>query len=159
MESELKDGKLCVPIDELLYEIAYMQPNEYDLVEFVNRMAWMPQITKEVLRIWMQEYSRGSCNSEIHDIRKALLDAVGRREIEFYAGLIANKIEEFRRDDRNYWKLYNAIRDWCNANNIKYPSFSEKEKIDFDYKRELEKIIQEAFNAKLPNESEVNKGG
>lgn len=154
LKIDLKDGKLCIPLDHLFYEAHYLQPDEWDQVDFVNRMGWLPQIREEVIRSLKDEYSGRHLNPDIHKEREDFLVAMERKEIQYYAGVIAGQVEDARRADRDYWKLYH----WLHDADIKIPEgFPQREKIDFDYRHELEKVIEDALLTKLPETPENPK--
>lgn len=143
---ELKDGKICIPFDTIFYQAYDLQADEWDQVQFINNMAWMPQIREEVLRILREQYSGPNYNTEYHEEREKLLKDMQLREVDYYARLIAARVEDTRRVDADYWRLY----DWLREANVQVPDrFPQRGQIDFDYRRELEAVITEALNTKI----------
>ena len=139
---KIEGGNICLDLNDLLYEIWTTQKDEFDQVEFVKSFAWMPQIREEVINILKNEFARENYNPDVHQARKELLDAIKEKEIEYYADKIASQIENARRWRENYYKIYHYLHD------IKMDScrgFLEPSNIDFDYRKELEKIIIKAL--------------
>lgn len=147
-ELNLKDGKLCLDLGDLFYMAYEAQPDEFDQLEFIKKFAWMPQVREEIIKVLKEDYSRPSYCEEVHKEREKFLAAMRDEEIKFYASLIVEKVEDKIRWDREYWKLYHVVREYV-TDGVKIP---EMEKINFDYRKELEQVIIEAFKKNLPKQ-------
>jgi len=148
MKITLKEGKVCIDLGDLLYMVWEVQPDEFDQVEFIKKFAWMPQVREEVIRILKEEYSRKSYNEDVHEAREALLVIMKEEEIKFYANVIAKKVEKIQREDRDYWKLFHAVKDHL-PDGLEVPKTGG---LDIDYIYKLEEMIVGVFEKHLPKQ-------
>lgn len=142
------NGRICVDLGKLLYHVHEAQPDEFDQVQFIEQFAWMPQVRKEVIRILKEEFARPHYNENVHQAREELLTAMKEEAIKYYVDKIASKIEELHTDEIDYMKMYNAARPYL-PDDFKMPPH---EKLNRDYRAELEKIIADAFKERLPKQ-------
>jgi hypothetical protein len=87
-------------------------------------------------------FSRENYNSFINIGREEFLKRIKQEQLAFYAAKIANKIESFKRNDTDYWKLYQLVVTHAPELIGKIPKM---EAIDFDYIHKLEQMIIETF--------------
>lgn len=144
---DAEKNELKINITELLQAIEEAT-DEFDKGEFFRSVSWIPQIREEIIEQLMNAHSGHSYNTQVHEERNALLCAVKEREIEYYADCIAEKIETLKRENEDYWKLYNFYERTV-GRVPGAPYTPRTEKIDHDYRKELEIIIEEALSKKL----------
>ena len=156
MKIKLEGKNLVFELSDLLYEI-HQNLEEFDQLELIKGLGWMDSVLKSAVDVFAEEYSRENYNPDLHKYRKDLLQKVKQGEIEYYAGKIASAIENLVRERRDYWKLYHHhkkfVDEMSNYGNEKqrelacqdYKNTPQMEDIDHDARRELERVIKEAF--------------
>ncbi len=102
------------------------------------------------IREWMverlaNEYSRHSYYQSVHEDRREFLRQIMEEELAYYADLIADKVEDWKR----YRDAYYELRNWCSENAKDYPW--NKLDIDFDFRRELETMIKDIVKQERPD--------
>jgi len=143
MKLELKDGKIQFDLYELLNTIDDAQEDEFDAADFMRSLGWNDRIRAEIIMTLREEFSTEHMSPGVHKDREALMQAMGEREIYYYANKIASIVETNRRWERNYWKLYHDTlerfgQEWIHVRGFPKPT----EDIDFDFRRELEHILE-----------------
>lgn len=152
MKLEMNDkGNIELDVHEIITELIGNTPDE-ELDDLISMFGFQKRISKMVSEALAKEFSRENYNTNIHECRDLFLKHIKQEEIKFYASLIANHVENYKRDHENYWKLYH----WCSNNNLfqgreGYPSILHSSPIDFDFRKELEAEVVKAFAEKFPD--------
>lgn len=146
-EIKIKDNHITMPLDELFWLLHESYEDEFDAKQLIERLGWIEPIREEFLRSLMEEFSRPNYNEGIHDEREQLLVSVKQEEIKYYASKLAGIIEDKRRWQKNYWKLYHFYRDRLHQISTDFPPPTED--IDFDFKKELQVILEKDMTEKL----------
>jgi predicted metal-dependent phosphoesterase TrpH len=116
------DSKLEISLWDIIEE-AFRQANEEGVSQMIEYLAIQPQVRKVIIHRLAEEFSRMSYYEEIHKDRREFLSAIKEQELDFYCDGIASKVEELRRDNEDYWKLYH----FCSQNNLFYTKLSNGE--------------------------------
>jgi len=151
MKLEINDkGKIELDMHDIITEVVGDTPDE-ELDELISMFGFQKRIFKMTSEALAKEFSRANYNTNIHECRDLFLKHIKQEEIKFYASLIVNKLDDYKRTHEAYWTLYR----WCSDNNVfrnfeKYPSVLNSPPIDFDFRRKLEEDIAQAFTEKYP---------
>ena len=152
-----KQGKIQLDMFDIITEVIENMPNER-MWEMIEQFGWHEKIFTWVSKALAEEFSRKNYDPMIHEERKKFLQKVKKQEIEYYAELIAARVEDEARMAKAYWKLYR----WCSDNHIfrtdngSYEA-SEFRGIDFDYRDNLVAIINEALSKKVEEVKDAGK--
>ena len=128
--------KIEIDVRELLCEI-HDHADEFDITGLLEDFGWMDKIRKNIIEELKSSYASDSMSPSLHKEREELLMAMKDREIEYYARQIAGKMEDCSRWQDVYFKVWH----WCCDNDIKYNNFPDTEKIDFDFRKQLEEMV------------------
>jgi hypothetical protein len=141
----IEKDKAIMDINDFLYELT-QNMTENSLMELIECFAWTPKVFQKVVDMLISEFSREHYNQFIHEGREKFLKSLKEEEIKYYADSIASKIEKYKKENQDYWKLYHHFRELFGYEAIKnYPQPAE---IDFDLRSELAKIIEETLKQK-----------
>jgi hypothetical protein len=136
---------------DIVREVVGNTPDE-ELDELISMFGFQKRISKMVSEALAEEFSRANYNTNIHECRDLFLKHIKQEEIKYYASVITDKLDDYKRAHEQYWKLYN----WCSANHVfqghdDYPSVLNSPPLDFDFRRALEADIVKAFAGKFPD--------
>lgn len=152
------DSKLEISLWDIIEE-AFRQANEEGVSQIIEYLSIQPQVRKVIIRRLAEEFSRKSYYEEIHKDRKEFLSMIGEQELNFYCDGIASDIEELRRDNENYWELYN----FCSQNELfytklpngenKYLNPPKRKDIDFEIRNKISTELREIISKNIPQQS------
>ncbi len=150
-----KEGNIELDLFDIVSEVMN-RVTEEERQTMVEYFALQKPIQKWMVERLATEYSRPNFYEGVHNDRLALLKSIKQEELEYYASLIADKVEDERRHNKAYWELYY----WCSDNNITgmkgFPHQALKTG-DFDWKHDVEETVKEIIKQERPDLLEVKE--
>jgi len=150
-----KDGNIELDLFDIVSEVVHRAtPEERETM--VEYFGLMKPIRDFIIDKLANEYSRPSFYEGWHDDRLKFLKAIKQEELEYYASLIAGKVEDERRHNKAYWELF----WWCQRNNITHMEGFPHQALktgEWEWKREVEEIVKEAIKQQRPDLLEVKE--
>jgi len=151
-EIKINDGSIQISLRWLLSELEDVPPDQ--LLGILDGLSWNPVIIAKTVDLLANEFSRENYNTCVHTARLDFLCRVKEQEIKYYANSIADKIEERFRKINDYNRLYHHVFE--HYGHVNLSKFPERQKIDFEIRRELAAIVENAFKERMvePGEGE-----
>ena len=148
MKIKIEGTEIKFGINDFMYEIS-RELSEDDQIDMMNSLSWFDSILKKAVDLLAEEYSRPNYNESIHKFREDLLVKLKQEEIKYYASKIATLLEENRRWQNLYWKMYHhhmEVTRHLDQKCHKGFELPKHEPIDFDGRAEAGKVIEEFLN-------------
>jgi hypothetical protein len=138
---EIKNDKVSINVSDLFFLLHDAYEDDFDAEKFIADLGWLPQVRKSIIETLKHEYSRESYNENIHKERDELLTAMKEKEIEYHTAYVTKLIEENKRLNADYWRLWHYYRDIL-RNDFNHKEFPpDTEKIDFDFRKKVEEYL------------------
>lgn len=145
----LNGDTLAIPIYKMFDEM-----DDDVKVKLIEYLGWEKPVLEKAVDLIENEYSRENYNTVVHETRKKLLEKVKEEELEYYANKIADRVEELKRERHNYFKIYHYMRDRARDLGIRLDNIPDTDPIDFDYRHELAKMIQEELKNNITKKAQ-----
>lgn len=157
MDAKLNDnGMIELDLYEVVKEVVdKMHADETDCIQtelIITAFGITDQIREWMVDRLANAYSRKNYNSSVHMDRQNFLNSITENEIAYYADKITSEINEERRHNQAYWKLYHWCSDRGLTHEQDFPRLEGLKPEYYAWQEETEKRIKAILSKCLKGE-------
>ena len=144
-----KEGNIELDLFQIISEVIG-NATEEEREAIVEYFGLQKPIRKWMVERLADDFSRPSYNTDIHEDRADLLRKIKDEELNYYAGLIVEKVKDEKRHNKAYWELY----WWCQAHNLTSQEGFPRQALkpsDWKWNLDLEETVKQIIKTERPD--------